>query len=104
MTNNLATPIPEAMVSFNFMGQVLCMVEGRRGCEFADVLACAIEEQKRFGRDCSRVRLAEAEDLPDSWKVNPVVMDDREVWLVVCVWIYLDGRVAFDRKAEVCDG
>jgi len=49
------------------------------------------------------VRLAEPEDVPDSWKVNPVVMDDREVWLVVCVWIYLDGRLAFDRKAEVCD-
>ncbi len=96
---------PRPMVTFNLGGQVLCMVEAGRGAAVADVLACALEEQKRppLMRDCARVRLAEKEDLPGKWISNPVARDGREVWLVVCVWIYWDGRVGFDRK-EVCDG
>jgi hypothetical protein len=93
------------MVTFNLGGQVLCMVEAGRGAAEADVLACALEEQKsQYDRDCARVRLAEREDLPGKWISNPIARDEREVWLVVCVWIYLDGRVGYDRKAEVCDG
>ncbi len=96
---------PRGMVTFNYLGQVLCMVESGLGAAVADVLACALEEQMRppLMRNCARVRLAEAGDLPELWISNPIVRDKREVWLVVCVWIYLDGRVGYDRM-EVCDG
>lgn len=91
------------MVTFNYAGQVLCMVEAWEGTPVTAVLACALEDQKsRYLRKCARVRVAEAEDMPGTWISNPVVRDGREVWLVVCVWIYWDGRIGFDRKAEVC--